>query len=170
MNKKLLILSWVIGLSFLLINYVRADNHEEVARIQQQVIERIMSEDLADLNGIQKESIRKIITEEDPTLFNIERIDLDRNGVNEVIFTYVSGAHSSGAKVVRFNGNELQIIFQHGSTTSNTEFEVINNIPMLIFEESDYTPDYNSGKRFKEIYRWNGEIFANVKTGKIDLG
>src|SRR3989338_5270625 len=118
MNKKLLILSWVIGLSFLLINYVRADNHEEVARIQQQVIERIMSEDLADLNGIQKESIRKIITEEDPTLFNIERIDLDRNGVKEVIFTYVSGAHSSGAKVVRFNGNELQIIFQHGSTTS----------------------------------------------------
>lgn len=90
----------------------------------------------------------------------VEEFDLDNDGQKEIIAKYIIGAHSSGVKVIKFQNDKPVILFDRGSGTPNTRFEIINNIPTLIFEESDYKPDYNTGKRYEEMYRWDGETFV----------
>jgi len=112
------------------------------------------------LSAAQKETIKKIIDDESfVTMNDTVEIDLDKDGKNEAIVIYVAGAHSSGAKVIKFSNSEPEIIFQHGSSTPNTEFKLLEGTPTLIFEESDYPPSYTIGRRYEEIYQWDGKTF-----------
>jgi len=140
---------------------VYANGLEEVAKIQQQIIDRSIAK-LTGFSKAQEEAIRKIIAEENPMMFDIKEIDLDEDGQSEIVFTYSVGAHSSGAKVIKFSGDEPIVLFEHGSSTLNTQFKIVGNVPTLIFEESDLTPDYNTGKRYEEIYRWDGKMFSKT--------
>jgi len=144
MNKKQLIVVWLIVFSFLFLPLDRAfsisDNYKKA-------IDEIMEED-----GIVSNA------------YWVEEFDLDKDGQKEIIAKYIMGAHSSGVKVIKFHEDKPVILFDRGSGTPNTEFKIVNNIPTLIFEESDYKPDYNTGKRYEEIYQWDGKKFN--KTNK----
>jgi len=61
---------------------------------------------------------------------------------------------------VRFKGDEMEIIFEHGSGTPNRQFKIVEGNPTFIFEESDYEPNYNAGKRYEEVFQWDGKKFA----------
>ncbi len=89
----------------------------------------------------------------------IAAIDLDNDKINEAVVVYFFGAHSSGAKVIKFHDAKGVVIFEHETGTPVTEFDVIDNIPTITFEQSDLKPDYVSGGRYHEIYRWNGRKF-----------
>lgn len=101
-------------------------------------------------------------------LYSVDEFDFDKDGQNEAILTFAAGVHSSGAKVIRFTDDGYKYIFEHGSSAPNVEYKVIDDVPTFIFEESDYEPDYASGKRYEERYVWNGADF--LKAPDIHLG
>ena len=94
--------------------------------------------------------------------YSVEEVDLDKDGQNETVVTYITGLHHTGAKVIKFDGDKPVVLFEHGCSTPNARFEIVNNIPTLIFEESNYTPDYATGKRYEETYRWDGKTFSKA--------
>lgn len=109
----------------------------------------------------QKKILQNIVNEEELMMYLIDEFDFDENGQNEAVITYSSGAHSSGAKVIRFTDEGYEVIFERGSGTPNTQFEVVDGIPTFTFEESDFEPDYASGGRYEVIYLWNGKEFIS---------
>lgn len=138
MNKKQLTIAWVL-LFFLLGG---CSKHLSLTKVQQEAIEKLVAEE--GTMGIPP---------------NIIEVDLNKDGKKEDIVICERPPHHSGVKVVKFNGDKAEVIFEHFSNTAETQFKIINNIPTLIFEESDYTPDYATGKRYKEIYQWDGKTF-----------
>ncbi len=91
---------------------------------------------------------------------HIDEIDLDSDGQQEFVATYPAGAHGSWAQVFKFVDGKPLSIFEGFSNTPNTEFRVIEDAPTIILEQSDYEPDYVSGHRYKEFYRWDGKAFT----------
>lgn len=111
----------------------------------------------------EKEILEAIATDEGMMMYSIYEFDFNRDGHNEAIIVYVAGAHSSGAKVIKFDRGEYEIIFQHGSTTPNAQFKIVGGVATFIFEESDYNPDYVDGSRYIEKYVWDGKGFVKLK-------
>ena len=108
----------------------------------------------------QEKIIHEIVPEGNSyAIQQIAAIDLDNDEINEAIVVYFYGAHSSGAKVIKFQDGKGLVIFEHETGTPVTEFDVIDDVATLTFEQSDFTPDYVSGGRFQDIYRWNGKKF-----------
>jgi len=115
------------------------------------------------LSDLQKDILQDIVTEGRLQLRLIYEIDLDKDNRNEVVLVYDAGVHSSGAKVIRFKGYAIRVIFERDSDTPNTKFKVIDGIPTLTFEESDSDPGDKNKKYRKIIYRWNGRKFDFVR-------
>lgn len=114
------------------------------------------------LTATQEKIVQGFVKEGNSYLIeHIIPVDLDKDGSNEAIVIYFYGAHSSGAKVIKFSGNNGTVIFEHENGTPVTEFKILGNIPTLIFEESNYTPTYAEGARFKTLYKWDGTTFIN---------
>jgi len=108
----------------------------------------------------QEKIVKEIVPEGNSyAIQQIAAIDLDNDKVNEAVVIYFYGAHSSGAKVIKFQDGKGVVIFEHETGTPVTEFDVIDNVPTITFEQSDFKPDYVSGGRFRDIYRWNGKDF-----------
>ncbi|MFC1804302.1 hypothetical protein ACFLZ3_00510 [Candidatus Omnitrophota bacterium] len=117
---------------------------------------------LPSLTDAQQEIVNRIIVEDDLRSYEARELDLDGDGASEVAITYAAGVHSSGAKVIKFKDSH-EVIFEHGSGTPNTRLETIDGKAAFVFEESDYKPNYNTGKRYEEIYRWDGEKFSKIE-------
>lgn len=109
------------------------------------------------LTSAQKTIINKLTTDELAVHSEIKEIDLDKDGKVEAVVICGTSAHSSVAKVIKFNNEEAEIIFEHYSNTPATEFKIINGLPTLTFEKSLYIPDYATAKRQKEIYQCDGK-------------
>lgn len=108
----------------------------------------------------QEKIIHEIVPEGNSyAIQQIVAIDLDNDKTNEAVVIYFYGAHSSGAKVIKFQDGKGVVMFEHETGTPVTEFDVVDNIPTITFEQSDFKPDYVSGGRFQDIYRWNGKKF-----------
>ena len=108
----------------------------------------------------QDKIVREIVKEGNSYVIQkIIAIDLDNDKNNEAVVIYFFGAHSSGAKVIKFENGKGAVIFEHETGTPVTEFELMDNLPTLIFEASDLTPNYASAKRSEDIYQWSGKTF-----------
>jgi hypothetical protein len=115
-------------------------------------------------NGNQQRLIQNILDEIGiSSMYSLYELDLNGDGKNEAIITYIAGNHSSGAKVVEFTDGKAEIIFDHGSSTPNTEFEIESGVATFSFEESTFDPDYATGERISMKYIWNGKEFEENK-------
>jgi hypothetical protein len=107
----------------------------------------------------QHDIIKKIMDEEGALFYDTKQFDLDRDRINEFIVTYYYGLHHRGIKVIKFEDDKSIILFEQTTNTPMINFEIINNVPTIILEVSDYTPDYATGGTYKEMYQWDGKTF-----------
>jgi len=109
------------------------------------------------------EAIERTIAEEagSQNLCAVSRIDLDGDGSDEAVFTFMVGSHGSQVRAVSWNGSRERILFGSGSNTPNTDFVRVNDIPAIVLEQSDYAPDYVLGVRTQQVYLWDGRTFTH---------
>ena len=92
----------------------------------------------------------------------LEQVDLDRDGVKEIVAIYATGNNSTGVKVIKFHNDKGDIIFERVFNTPDVKLSMKNNIPTLIVEESVQVAAGCSGGRIKNVYRWDGKGFMPV--------
>jgi len=108
----------------------------------------------------QQETIKNILNEiGDVGSYSTKEFDLDGDGKKEAIVIYARGTHHSGVKVMRFDGDKADIIFNESCSTPNADFKIVKGVPTIMLEDSDYGLDYATGKRHKRTYRWDGKNF-----------
>lgn len=91
---------------------------------------------------------------------DLQQIDLDNDGIKEIVAIYATPANSSGVKVIKFDKGKGDVLFEHVFTSSpNVKFVIQENTPTLIVEETIPA----AGSKFKSIYRWDGKVFRPVK-------
>ena len=107
--------------------------------------------------------IERVVAEEagSDTLCAVSRIDLDGDGGEEAVFTFMVGSHGSQVRAVTWKGGKERILFTGGSNTPNTGFVRIERVPAIVLERSDYDPNYVEGARTQELYLWNGSAFTH---------
>src|SRR3989338_565572 len=83
-------------------------------------------------------------------------LDLDGNGSQEAVFTFVVGSHGSQARAIRWEDGKPVVLFAGGSSPPNAAFGRGRGVPAIVLEQSDYEPNYVAGKRTQQLYPWNG--------------
>ncbi len=94
---------------------------------------------------------------------DLQQVDLDNDGIKEIVAIYATAVNSSGVKVIKFTNDKGNIIFERILNSPNTKLEIKKGIPVLIVEETTQAIGC-SGGRIKSIYRWDGKAFT--LTGK----
>ena len=113
-----------------------------------------------------RDVIDRIIAEEagSDVLCAASLLDLDGDGSQDVVFTFVVGSHGSQARAIQWKSGKPVILFADGSSTPNTAFVRVRGVPTIVIERSDYEPNYVAGKRTQQLYPWNGTTFAHAPT------
>jgi len=91
---------------------------------------------------------------------DLEQIDLDKDGVKEIVAIYATGINSTGVKVIKFHNDKGDVIFEHIFNTPSVKFAIKDNIPTLMVEETIQT----TGSKLKSIYHWDGKAFTPLET------
>ena len=102
---------------------------------------------------------KKRITNDVLTFRDLQQIDLDKDGEKEIVAIYMTGANSSGVKVIKFSGERGNVIFERIFDTPDTRFEMMEAIPTIIVEEKVQVPGCGR-TRLKSIYSWDGKAFV----------
>lgn len=89
----------------------------------------------------------------------LEQIDLDKDGMKEIIAIYATDINSTGVKVIKFHNDGGDVIFKRVFNTPNVEFAMRSGIPTLIVQEKEQTTGCAWGG-LKSTYRWDGKAFA----------
>jgi len=101
------------------------------------------------------------------TISNIESVALPPAGTPAYVLLYPVGVHASRVQVVAFHQGKPTVLFAGGSSTPDTDFRIEQEVPTIILEQSDYKPDYVTGKRSREFYAWNGATFTHTRTEPV---
>jgi hypothetical protein len=99
---------------------------------------------------------------DDVLVFNdLQQVDLDKDGQKEIVAIYTTNKprHASGVKVVKFHNDKGEIIFERIYDSSNIEFVMKDNIPIIIVEKTVESAGCTTGK-IRSYYQWNGKAFA----------
>lgn len=99
------------------------------------------------------------ITKDVQVFKDLQQIDLDGDGVKEIIAIYSKRINEnlSGVKVIKISNDKVEnIIFQKSFITSNIKFELRKGIPAIIVKEKEYL----FGLGLNKIYRWNGKSYV----------
>lgn len=89
---------------------------------------------------------------------DLQQIDLDNDGIKDIVAIYAVSSDSSGVKVIKFHNSKGDVIFERVFDTPNVKFAMKDNVPILITEQKVEIAGCMSG-RLKSIYRWNGKAF-----------
>ena len=96
---------------------------------------------------------------EDVLVFrDLQQVDLDNDGIKDIVAIYAMSAYSSGVKVIKFHNGKGDVIFERVFDTPTVKFAMKDNVPVLITEQKVEIAGCMSG-RFKSIYRWDGKAF-----------
>ncbi len=103
--------------------------------------------------------IKKSITKDVQVFKDLQQIDLDGDGVKEIIAIYSKRINEnlSGVKVIKISNDKVEnIIFKKSFITPNIKFELRKGIPAIIVKEKEYL----FGLGLNKIYLWNGKSFG----------
>ncbi len=91
---------------------------------------------------------------------DLQQVDLDNDGKKEIVAIYATVVNSNGVKVIKFDNEKGEVVFERVFNSQNLKFVMNGNIPTLIVEE--IIPA--TGSKLKSIYHWNGKAFAPLET------
>lgn len=89
---------------------------------------------------------------------DLQQVDLDNDGIKDIVAIYAISADSSGVKVIKFHNSKGDVIFERVFDTPNLKFAMKDNVPVLIAEQKVEIAGCMNG-RLKSIYRWDGKAF-----------
>jgi len=89
---------------------------------------------------------------------DLQQLDLDNDGIKDIVAIYAVSADSSGVKVIKFDNSKGNVIFERVFDTPNLKFAMKDNAPILITEQKVEIAGCING-RLKSIYRWDGKAF-----------
>jgi len=99
----------------------------------------------------------KRITKDVQVFKDLQEIDLDGDGVKEIIAIYSIAENLSGVKVIKISNDKVEnIIFKKNFITPDIKFELRENTPVIIVKEKGYF----FGLKLSKIYRWDGKSFV----------
>lgn len=92
---------------------------------------------------------------------DLQKVDLDNDGQKEMVAIYTTNKSNNlvGVKVVKFQKDRGEIIFERIYNASKIEFTIKDNIPTIIVEHAVQSSGCASGK-IRSYYQWNGTAFA----------
>jgi len=103
--------------------------------------------------------VKKRVLDDVLVFRDLQQVDLDNNGTKDIIAIYSTYVNSSGVKVIKFDKDKGDVVFEHVfNNPPNVKFVMEGNIPTLIVEETIPA----TGRKLKSIYRWNGKAFMLV--------
>mgnify|MGYP001604071316 FL=1 len=103
--------------------------------------------------------VKKRVLDDVLVFRDLQQVDLDNDGKKEIVAIYATAVNSSGVKVIKFDKDKGDVVFEHVfNSPPNVKFVMEDNIPTLIVEETIQA----TGRKLKSIYRWNGKAFTLV--------
>ena len=98
------------------------------------------------------------ITKDVQVFKDLQQIDLDGDGIKEIIAIYNSTVKNlTGVKVIEISNDKVKnIIFKKSFITPNVKFELRKGTPVIIVKEKEYL----FGLGVNKIYCWNGKSFG----------
>ncbi len=107
--------------------------------------------------SVPKQEAKRDITSDVLVFRDLQSIDLDKDGTQEIVAVYTTAENSSGVKVIKIRNNwKGDIIFNRIFNTPNIKFEVLRGVPAIISEQIDS----GTGCKLRRIYRWDGKAFS----------
>jgi len=104
--------------------------------------------------------VKKRVLDDVLVFRDLQQVDLDNDGKKEIVAIYATAVNSSGVKVIKFDKDKGDVLFERVFNSQNLKFVVEGNIPTLIVEETIQA----TGSKLKSIYRWNGKAFTPLET------
>ena len=102
--------------------------------------------------------VRKSALDDVLVFRNLQQVDLDNDGKKEIVAIYATAVNSSGVRVIKFDKDKGDVVFEHVFNSQNLKFAMEDNVPTLIVEETIQA----TGRKLKSIYRWNGKAFTLI--------
>lgn len=97
---------------------------------------------------------------------DLQQVDLDNDGVKDIVAIYATPDNLSGVKAVRFHDGKGEVVFEYIFDTPNVKFAMKDSKPTLIVEQKDEATGCTGG-RIKSVYQWDGKAFTSAgKTKK----
>ncbi len=94
---------------------------------------------------------------------DLQQIDLNNDGIKDMVAIYATPDNASGVKVIKFHNSKGDVVFQRIFDTPDVRFVMKGNAPTLIVEQRAEAAGCTGG-RTKDIYSWDGKAFT--LTGK----
>jgi len=105
-----------------------------------------------------KPEVRKGVLDDVLVFRDLQQVDLDNDGTKDIIAVYSTALNLSGVRVIKFDKDKGDVVFERVFNTPNVKFMMEDNIPTLIVEETIQA----AGRKLKNIYRWDGKAFTLV--------
>lgn len=110
-------------------------------------------------------------------IYDLQEVDLDRDGIKEIVAVYMIDPYSTGVKVFRAEeGQKEKIIFKEVYKSSEVKFKIEKDSAMLVVRPDvklrstgDDTLLVVKDKKSacpavkQKLYRWDGSAFVAVK-------
>jgi hypothetical protein len=97
------------------------------------------------------------ITKDVQVFKDLQEIDLDGDGVKEIIAIYSISENSGGVKVIKTSNDKIEnILFKRTFSTPNIKLELKKGTPFIVVKEKEYL----FGLGLNKIYRWDGKTFV----------
>jgi len=106
-----------------------------------------------------QEPPRKNVLADVLVFHDLREVDLDKDGVKEIVAIYSTRSNTSGVKVIKFRNGNGEVIFERIFNTLDVKFEMKNNVFSLIVGETAQPAGY-AAHGMKSVYRWDGNAFT----------
>jgi hypothetical protein len=109
----------------------------------------------------QRQHKKCAITDDVLAFLDLQQVDLDKDGTEEIVAVYISGTSSTGVKVIKISDDRASIIYERifdtpgVFDTPKASIAISQGAPTITFDDIDK----NTGRKSKTILRWDGKCF-----------
>ncbi len=110
---------------------------------------------MAPSGGLSRKELDNKLTDDVISFTDLQQIDLNKDGKNEIVALYIAKGDLSGVKVISADDGKCgNVLFRRIFDTKNAKLEIKDGIPVVMFEE--FGP---SGRLSKKTLVWDGVTF-----------
>ena len=111
-------------------------------------------------NVLAKKKAKKEIMEDVLVFHDLQQVDLDRDGIKEIVAVYTAKSNLGGVKVIKIIDAKIEnIISNQAFNTSNIKFRISKGNPFILVKEKDYL----FGLGLNSVYQWDGKTFIYLR-------
>lgn len=110
------------------------------------------------IQDVAKKEVKKTLLDELLVFKDLQQIDLDSDGIKEIIGVYSTPTiYTTGVVVIKIRGTgQKEILYKKIFNTPNVSLKIVRGLPNIIVVDKDS----NTGCGFSRVYRWDGKNFV----------